>query len=69
MAWDWIFFCCFHVYRSYVSLINEDVIQLDSDEDDRDAGDPLEISKGNETATRCTEFYNISSILSPHWYV
>ena len=36
--------------------MNEDVIQLDSDEDDSEAGDPLEISKGNETATRCTEF-------------
>ena len=37
-------------------IINEDVIQLDSDEDDSDAGDPLEISKGNEAATSCTEF-------------
>ena len=32
---------------SYASVIIEDVIQLDSDEDDSDAGDPFEISKGN----------------------
>lgn len=50
------FFCGFHVYRSYVSVIIEDVIQLDSDEDNSDSGDPFEISKGNETATKCTEF-------------
>ena len=33
----------------------EDVIQLDSEEDDNHAGDPFEVSKGNKTA-RCTEF-------------
>ena len=39
------FFCCFHVYRSYVSVIIEDVIQLDSEEDDNHASDPFKVTK------------------------
>ena len=46
---------CFHVYRSYVSFINEDVIQLGWDENDSD-GDPHESSKEHGTATRCTDY-------------